>query len=182
MNHSILFDPNSINLEAIQLETLPIFSFAVKEGLTSQFIPTKADPLASGYDVCAAKDISIRPYEFFKIPLGFRSFCPAGYYYELHPRSSTFTKRNFHCLVGIVDESWEGETLFAGQYIPDASTMVCKETIDISFGERIGQIIPKQRVEIATATITNEEMDHLFKQRNASRGSGGFGSTGGFGK
>ena len=161
---------------------LPVFQFALREDLQNdlRFIPSKGEPLASGWDVRAAqhdkKDIILRPGQYFKIPLGFRSFCPPGWYYQLHPRSSSFTKRSMHNLIGIVDESWEGETLLAGQYLPDIKSL--GTDLIIKFGDAIAQIIPIQRSEILIEKISNQLYDQQCKERNAQRGAGGFGSTG----
>jgi dUTP pyrophosphatase len=159
----------------------PTFLFALREDLElageTRFLPTQADPEATGYDVRAAQNITIKPGEYFKIPLGFRCFCPPEWYYQLHPRSSSFTKKSMHNLVGIVDELWEGETLFAGQYILDKCSM--GKDLVIEFGTPIGQIIPMRREIVQMKLGTNKELDELFKKRNGIRGTGGFGSTGG---
>lgn len=161
---------------------LPVFRFALRDDLKDdkRFLPTKAELYASGWDVRAAalnhEDIVLSPGQYFKIPLGFRSLCPAGWYYQLHPRSSTFTKKSMHNLIGIIDESWEGETLFAGQYIPDIRSLA-KDLI-IKFGDAIGQIIPVKKENIEVLEINNIDMDDSFNKRGFNRKSGGFGSTG----
>jgi dUTP pyrophosphatase len=152
---------------------VPVFKFALAEGLDNSFLPTKGEQLSSGFDVSARIDITLKPGDYFKIPLGFRSFCPDGWYYQLHPRSSSFTKKYMHNLIGIIDESWEGETLFAGQYLPNDY-----DVLYIKYGDKIGQIIPCKRYEVIFTEISNKEIDDLFNKRNASRKSGGFGSTG----
>ena len=161
---------------------LPTFYFAVREHLVDtgdRFLPVRGDPDAAGYDVRAApadrKDIVIHPGQYFKIPLGFRSFCPVGWYYKLYPRSSSFAKKNLHNLIGIIDETWEGETAWAGQYIPDPGT-ITKDLI-IKFGEPIAQIIPTHRKDVLIVSNTNEELDRRYAERNATRKDGGFGST-----
>lgn len=161
-------------------QQIPEFLFALREDLkdNTEFLPTKAEELSSGYDVRAAqidrKDLILKPGQYFKLQLGFKSFCPPGWYYLLHPRSSSFVKKYMHNLVGIIDESWEHETLIAGQYIPDSSSMG-KELI-IKFGDRIGQIIPTKRQDMEIKLVTNEEYNDLCRKRNSLR-KGGFGST-----
>lgn len=159
----------------------PIFKFALREDLKNekQFLPTKAEPKATGYDVRAAqldrKDIVLRPGSYFRIPLGFRCFCEPGWYYELHPRSSSFIKKSMNCLVGIVDETFNLEATLIGVYWPDISLM--GKDLVIKFGDRIGQLIPRQYHDIYVEQISNEQYDEMHKARNSQR-KGGYGSTG----
>lgn len=163
------------------MSEIPVFKIALREDLLDTgdlFIPKQGEPKATGYDVRSAQkdrqDIVLEPGQYFKIPLGFRAFCPAGWYYQLHPRSSTFVKKNMHNLIGIVDESWEGETLFAGQYLPNG-----EEKLVIKFGDAIGQIIPFERKEAKMLSVSNKEIDEEFSIRDDVRKTGGFGSTDG---
>jgi len=50
--------------------------------------------------------------------------------------------------------------------------------IHIEFGERIGQVRPVIRESMTIRKVSNKEYDQLCKERNASRGTGGFGSSG----
>jgi dUTPase len=172
----------------------PIFKFAVREDLKdveSTFIPKRAEEFATGWDVKAAfndrKSIKLYPTEKAKIPLGFRAFCPAGWWYEVKPRSSSFAKKSLHCLYGTIDETYENELVFACQYIPQMinyynNTFDITDHLIINFGDAIGQIIPVKRKEIVVESVSNEELDKLFENRkqqlNTTRGIGGFGSTG----
>ena len=169
---------------------IPEYKFALLEDIkdNKEFLPTKAEPKSSGWDVRAAmknrKPLEIRPFEYVKIPLGIRGFCPEGYWYELKPRSSTFGKKSLHALYGTIDESYEGELLFACQYIPFIDFLpdawvdqLLNARLTIDFGETIAQIIPVKRQEAIMLEISNEELDAQYKNRNGSRGTGGFGST-----
>ena len=158
----------------------PIFRFALCEELQDcgdLFLPTKSEELSTGYDVRAYTpnrlDLIIKPFEYFKISLGFSSFCPTNWYYQLHPRSSSFTKKYMHNIIGIIDESWEGITLFAGQYLPNNN-----DNLVIKFADKIGQIIPIKRQDIVINHISNEEYNKLSEVRNGIRKDQGFGSTG----
>lgn len=164
-----------------------------------RFLPTRAESKASGWDVRAAmpdkNPLIIKPFQHIKIPLGFRSFCPDGWWYELKPRSSSFTKKNLHALYGTIDESYEGELLLACQYIPEvdlvwhfhaAQMNLFTETdslpinpppLTINFGDAIGQIIPVERKEITVIEWSNNEYDAACKHRAGERGDKGFGST-----
>jgi dUTP pyrophosphatase len=158
---------------------IPVFKFAIKKDLNAQqFCPKRGTELATGWDVRAAVDIALtlRPGQYAKIPLGFRVLAPEGWWLELRPRSSTFAKKQLHCLYGVIDEDYEGECLFACQYIPDSTSL--NYELNIAEGEALGQIIPIRRQEMKVEIVTNEEYEKLTKERNASRGAGGFGSTG----
>jgi dUTPase len=158
---------------------LPRFLFALREDLKEdkRFLPSQTELTDTGYDVRAAqsdkKDIILRAGQYFKIPLGFRSFCPEGWYYQLHPRSSSFVKKSMHNLIGIIDETFTLETVFAGQYLPDLNSL--GHDLVIKFGDRIGQIIPVKRQHMNVQNISNEEYEELVAKRGAR---GGFGSTG----
>jgi dUTPase len=174
---------------------IPEYIFALRENLKDkkEFLPTKADDKATGWDVRAALDkseIEILPFDYVKIPLGIRGFCPDGWWYELKPRSSTFGKKRLHALIGTIDENYEGELIFACQYIPGNivkqelvigdpvySIKGCIPPLVIAFGEAIGQIIPIKRQDAKMTEASNEELDARYKNRNGTRGVGGFGST-----
>jgi dUTP pyrophosphatase len=160
---------------------VPVFKFAIVEELKDcgiNFIPTRAEPHATGWDVRAAmpnkQPIVLSAFQKALIPLGFRSFTPDGWWFELKPRSSTFGKKNLHCLYGTIDNAFEGCLMLSVQYIPPPNN---NEDLEIQFGEAIAQIIPVKRQEMIVKEIDNDEYNNLCKQRNFNRGTGGFGST-----
>lgn len=158
------------------------FGFALREDLTDdkRFIPRQANETDTGYDVFAAQKnrepIVLKPFEYFRIPLGFRCLVPEGWWYELKPRSSTFAKKHIHGLIGTIDEAYPEEVQFAGQFIPDLSTWGSNMTLTINFGDAIGQIIPLPRHEMESFVISNAEYDGMMEKKNSMRKSG-FGST-----
>lgn len=171
----------------------PTFQFALREDIKEfkTFLPTQAEPKATGYDVRAAINeslLSIKPFDFVKIPLGFRALCPEGWWFELKPRSSSFAKKYLHCLYGTIDECYEGELVLACQYIPPVSSYIenyplswndylIQNTLHINFGDAVGQIIPVRRQEMKVVELSNTEIDVEFINRNSVRGTGGFGSS-----
>lgn len=173
--------------------TTPKYFFALRDDLkdNKEFLPTRAEGKASGWDVRAAqedkKPIIIKPFQYVKIPLGFRAFCPDGWWYELRPRSSSFAKKNLQSLYGVIDECYENELVFACQYIPDLNAYKSylnpnwilgeANILEIKFGEAIGQIIPIRRQEMEIAEVSNEQYDNACKNRSGQRGTGGFGSS-----
>lgn len=161
------------------MSEIPVFKFALRKDLQNdnKFFPKKAEPYATGWDVRAAihnNELIVRPGQYFKIPLGFRVFPPEGWWLNLHPRSSSFTKKHMHNLIGIIDEHYPDEVLFAGQYIPDINSM--GHDLIINFGDPIAQIVPIKRIEMEVEIASWEECDDLCRKRNAIR-QGGFGST-----
>lgn len=157
-------------------DNIPTFKFALRESLKDklEYLPTKADPESTGWDVRAAIDspVTLSYGEYFRIPLGFRCIPESGWWYAIHPRSSTFAKKSIHGLIGIIDETYPLECMFAGQFLPTDKSL----TLTINPGEGIGQIIPYKRQEMVVENITNDEFDGLCEKRAAIR-TGGFGST-----
>lgn len=183
--------------------SIPTYYFALIPGLTDKkFIPTRSTPKATGWDVRSTENFTIKAGQYVKIPLGIRGFCPDGWWYEIKPRSSSFTKKNLHALYGTIDEDYEGQLVFAAQYLPEfefetdvesyvpnsiyptntlnyqAKTTITSPNLVINAGEAIAQIIPIKRQEMNIKELTNEELDAKYADRNGQRGTGGFGSTG----
>ncbi len=158
---------------------VPNFRFALDEGLDSSFLPTRATERATGWDVRAANSVLIHAGEYVKIDLGFRTLAPVGWWLELHPRSSSFAKKNLHVLYGVIDEDYEGKMVFACQFSPNPKEIIPGSQLSLSVlkGEALGQLIPVRRQEMTVEQVSGEEFDRLCKERAFSRGAGGFGST-----
>lgn len=152
-----------------------------KQVTALDFMPSKARPKDTGYDVrCAVPGgLELRPGCYFKMPLGFRMFAPEGWWMSLAPRSGTFINSHVHALYGVIDETYENEMCFVGQYLPDECCLI-PTTLKkiIPFGQRFAQIIPVPRWEMIANKVSNEIYDQMCKERNDDRGQGGFGSSG----
>lgn len=157
-------------------ESIPNYIFALREDLklNKEFLPKQAELDATGYDVrCASKEkVVLYNGQMFKIPLGFRVYCPDGWWLELNPRSSTFIKRELITLTGIIDQCFPGEVHIVGKFFSNE-----KEFIEIEVGDLIGQLIPVKLQKMNVNETTNENIEELFKNRNSVR-KDGFGSTG----
>lgn len=171
------------------MSEIPVFKFALREDLKDdvRFLPTRGESKASGWDVRVAlppgqTELVISPFDYVKISLGFRAFCPDGWWLELKPRSSSFTKKHLHALYGVVDETYEGDMIFAAQYIVPVEAggtfSVNQPKLVLAHGDAIGQLIPIRRQEMQVEQITNEDYERACKARAGQRGAGGFGSTG----
>lgn len=149
----------------------------------SDFVPKRARPKDTGYDVrCAEPEgIQLEPFAYFKMRLGIRMFASDGWWVELRPRSGTFWNDHIHALYGVIDETYENELCFVGTFIPNAKTLLTRGNEGncfIPFGKRIAQIIPVKRQDMDISEINDFEMDVIYKNRNDERGTGGFGSSG----
>lgn len=171
------------NLETF-LDPKPVYKFALREDLKDkkEFLPTRAHDTDTGWDVAAAmvdhKSVTLKRGEKILMPLGFRVFCPSGWWLKLVPRSSSFAKKDLHFLYGTIDESYPGEVKAAFQYLPPSNhDGISYDEITINFGDKIAQLIPIKREDMSVEDISNEEIDKLYNERAAKR-SGGFGSTG----
>lgn len=163
---------------------VPHFSFCRSvdsEFVDSTFLPSKQNENDSGFDVRACildengqpSSLTLEPDQAVKIDLGIRVIAPPGWWLQLNPRSSTFAKLHLVCLVGVVDNGYEGAIMLAGKYLPPNL-----ETRTIKHGDRVGQLIPMKLQSMSCSWVSNEEFDELSKARANTRGAGGFGSSG----
>jgi dUTP pyrophosphatase len=160
------------------MSDIPVFKFAIRADLQNtgiNFLPVRAHPEDTGWDVKSAADVTLRAGQYAKIPLGFRTFAPLGFWLELRPRSSSFAKKQLHCLYGVIDEGYENEMVFACQYIPDLAAM--GHDLRICMGDAIGQLVPVRRQEMKVELVSNDQYDALVRDRKGTRGTGGFGSS-----
>lgn len=135
-------------------------------------IPTKAHPSDACFDIYADAlsfrsdgEITIGPHETVKIPTGFATNIPHGYWGAVFARSGLATKeglRPANC-VAVIDEPYTGEWKIP-IYNDSEGIRV------IHHGDRIAQftLLPYYDIQL-------EEVDELDK---TDRGANGFGSTG----
>ena len=160
----------------------------INDGDIKGYLPEQAENLATGFDVRnAGPRLVLKPFQKAKIPLGFRAVIPDGWWFSLKARSSTFAKKDLVSLYGTIDESYEGQWLFAVQYIPiceftenylEGVVLFKDKELVIEHGEKVAQIVLLPRYSFIASNISNEKFNDLVSRRGAARGSGGFGSTG----
>ncbi len=130
-------------------------------------IPAYAQPGDAGADLRSAVDITLAPGERAMVPTGIAIALPDGHAAFVHPRSGLALKHGLSMVntPGTIDAGYRGEI----------SVLLINhdrnEPIHIKRGDRIAQLIV-QIVEHAAFVEVAELPD-------SSRGSGGFGSTGG---
>src|ERR1700733_2627044 len=160
---------------------IPTFKFALRDDIKDdkRFLPSRTTSVSTGWDVrCAQEDrkpIVLRPGQYVKIPLGFRTIAADGWWLKLEPRSSTFVKKSLHCLCGVIDQDYRGYMFQVGQYLSDVSAL--GKDLILEFGEPIGQLIPYRLEDMNIEQIGNEEFDAICKENKSMRDHSGFGAT-----
>jgi dUTP pyrophosphatase len=130
-------------------------------------LPAYAQPGDAGADLRSAVDVTLAPGERAMVPTGIAIALPDGHAAFVHPRSGLAIKHGLSMVntPGTIDAGYRGEiAVLLINHDP-------REPIDIKRGDRIAQLII-QKVEHAAFVEAGELPD-------SSRGSGGFGSTGG---
>jgi len=130
-------------------------------------LPAYAQPGDAGADLRSAVDITLAPGERAMVPTGIAIALPEGHAAFVHPRSGLAIKHGLSMVntPGTIDSGYRGEvSVLLINHDPS-------NPIDIKRGDRIAQLII-QKVEHAAFVEAAELPD-------SSRGSGGFGSTGG---
>lgn len=131
-------------------------------------LPSYAHPGDAGADLYAAVDVTLGPGERQLVPTGIALALPEGYVALVHPRSGLAYRHGLSIVnaPGTIDAGYRGEV------------QVCLVNLDttkpvrLARGDRIAQLVI-QRFETARLV----EVDELSE---TERGSGGYGSTGGF--
>ena len=131
-------------------------------------LPSYAHQGDAGADLCAREDVTLEPGERALVPTGVAIALPLGYVGLIHPRSGLATKHGLTVVnaPGTVDAGYRGELKVTLLNTDTRTPIVLKR------GDRIAQLVI-QKVERATF-IQVAELDETV------RGTGGFGSTGGF--
>ena len=150
--------------EEMEIELLPM------EHAVGLKLPTYATEHAAGMDLTAALEeaIEIGPGERALIPTGLAIGLPAGFEAQIRPRSGLAVKHGVTVLntPGTVDADYRGEikVLLINHDLHD--------TVTLRRGDRIAQLVVQRFERVVfepTATLSD-----------TARGTGGYGSTGGF--
>ncbi|MBX7446254.1 MULTISPECIES: dUTP diphosphatase [unclassified Arthrobacter] len=130
--------------------------------------PSYAHPGDAGADLRAREDVVLLPGERKLVPTGVAIALPEGFVALIHPRSGLATKHGLTIVnaPGTVDAGYRGE-ISVTLLNTDSS-----QQIELRRGDRIAQMVI-QRVEHAQFIPVSELSGSV-------RGTGGFGSTGGF--
>ncbi|BDZ43373.1 hypothetical protein GCM10025865_26720 [Paraoerskovia sediminicola] len=131
--------------------------------------PAYAHPGDAGADLVTRVDVELAPGERATVPTGVAIALPDGYAAFVHPRSGLAAKHGLTVVnaPGTVDAGYRGE--ISVTLLNTDSTM----PVVLRRGDRIAQLVVQEvaRVEFLRAETLP----------GSHRGSGGFGSSGGFG-
>ncbi len=131
-------------------------------------MPSYARPDDAGADLRTAVDVELAPHERALVPTGVALALPPGFVGLVHPRSGLAARHGLSVLntPGTIDAGYRGEiTVLLVNHDPTTSLRLRR-------GDRVAQLVV-QRHERARFV----EVDRL---PDSERGSGGYGSTGGF--
>lgn len=130
--------------------------------------PSYAHPGDAGADLRTAVDVRLEPGERALVPTGVAMALPAGHVGLVHPRSGLAARHGLSIVntPGTIDAGYRGEVKVLLINLDPA------EPIELRRGDRVAQLVI-QRVERANFVEVGELPGSV-------RGTGGYGSTGGF--
>lgn len=149
---------------------MKIRGFEIAKGYEDKDIhlPVRKTKYSAGYDVEAAEDVIIPPYEFGMkptlIPTGLKAYCKEDEFYILVNRSSG-PKKGFVMSnsIGIIDADYYGNVTNDGHFYFQYYNFL-KEDLVVHKGDVIGQVIFLNYLKVDHDDATGERI-------------GGFGTT-----
>ena len=132
-------------------------------------LPAYATSGAAGMDVLAAERVTLAPGARHAVATGFAVAIPPGYEIQVRPRSGLALKHGISVpnTPGTIDSDYRGELKVI---VINLGT----EPFAIERGDRIAQLV--------LAPVTLAAWKEVVELDETARGSGGFGSTGGYAK
>jgi dUTP pyrophosphatase len=149
----------------MSVQTVPIPLVRLDPDLPA---PSYAHPDDAGADLMSTQDVSLAPGERKLVPTGIALALPEGHVGLIHPRSGLAARHGLSIVnaPGTIDAGYRGEIKVLLVNLDPV------ESVHLRRGDRIAQLVV-QRFEQARFI----EVDTLDE---TSRGTGGYGSTGGF--
>lgn len=128
-------------------------------------VPVKAHETDSGYDLYTTEAITIEPHSSGIAPTGIAIQLPMGYEMMIRPRSGISVKTPMRVIVGTIDAGYTGEIGIIVDNPTSARMTIAKGT---KLAQGVIQAVPQLGIKVV-GTLSDTD-----------RGSGGYGSTGGF--
>ncbi|GAA4508036.1 dUTP diphosphatase [Brevibacterium yomogidense] len=131
-------------------------------------VPAYAHEDDAGADLCAAEHVVLEPFARELVPTGLAIALPEGHAGFIHPRSGLSSKHGVTVVnaPGTIDAGYRGEVKVPLVNLDPHSAYTIRR------GDRIAQLVVQQ---VAHARFTA-----VAQLDDTVRGTGGFGSTGGF--
>lgn len=131
-------------------------------------LPSYAHDDDAGADLCAAEDIVLAPFARALVPTGVAIALPPGHAGFIHPRSGLSARHGITVVnaPGTIDAGYRGEIKIPLINLDPQSTYT------ITRGDRVAQLIVQQ--------VSHAQFTAVEALDDTARGTGGFGSTGGF--
>ncbi len=130
-------------------------------------LPCYMSDMAAGMDISAALSgpVTINPGETVLVPTGLAVALPAGYEFQIRPRSGLAIKKGLTVVnaPGTIDADYRGE-------IKVGLINLGPEPVTVKPGDRIAQMV--------LSKVWQVEWDEVQELDDTSRGHGGFGHTG----
>lgn len=118
---------------------------------------------SAGFDLAAAEEYTLQPFERAKIPTGLAFAIPSGFELNIRNRSGMTLKTPLIVWEGTVDSDFRGEVHIIVQNLSTSPFVVYT-------GERIAQGV--------IAPVIRVDFTHQLFLDKTERGEGGFGHTG----
>ncbi|MFF5260972.1 dUTP diphosphatase [Actinomadura viridis] len=131
-------------------------------------LPSYAHAGDAGADLVTAVDVELPPGERAVVPTGVAIALPDGYAAFIHPRSGLGARLG----VTIVNAPGTVDAGYRGELKVTLLNTDPRDTVRLRRGDRVAQMVV-QRVERAV-------FHEVLELPGSARGTGGFGSTGGF--
>ncbi len=128
-------------------------------------LPTRESDHAAALDLYSTEQVVILARKFLPIKTGIAVSIPQGYYGRIAPRSGLAVKFGVDTLAGVVDSDYRGELIVVLMNNGEQDFSVNK-------GDRIAQFLIE--------SIITPQPVWVDELTQTTRGTSGFGSTGGF--
>ncbi|KAJ0980400.1 hypothetical protein J5N97_008655 [Dioscorea zingiberensis] len=145
----------------LKLDLAPLLR--VKRLSENAVIPSRASPLAAGYDLSSAVETKVPAHGKALVPTDLSIAIPEGTYARIAPRSGLTWKHSIDVGAGVIDADYRGPV-----------SVILFNHSDVDFEVKPGNRIAQMIIEriMTPEVVETEDLDAT------ARGAGAFGSTG----
>lgn len=133
-------------------------------------VPTRAHPDDAGLDLCALEPAVLKPGERVSVPTGIAVEIPVGLAGLVLPRSGLAARHGISLVnaPGLIDSGYRGELAVL------LLNTDREARFELAAGDRIAQLV--------LVSVQSPALLEVQELSGSERGTGGFGSSGGFGR